>query len=101
MILAWHHVCHRSPIVSVEHSGLSAETEACWTAITRGLLAQREVARLELLEDEIAVLAVGDGDAFGRSSMAVDAAVRRMHTHLAHASVGDMRRMPQAASVTR
>ena len=66
-------------------------------AIARASLAQRELARSELLEDEIEVLAMGDGDALARSSIRVDAAVRRMHTYLAHLSVADMRRMPQAA----
>ena len=60
-------------------------------------MAQRDLARSEILEDEIAVLAVGDGDALGRSSIGVDAAIRRLHTNLARASVADMRRMLQAA----
>ena len=76
---------------------LADNTEACWTAIARGLLAQREVTRPELLEGEIMVLAMRSGDALARSSTGVDAAVRRMHTHLTHASLPDVRRMLQAA----
>ena len=48
-------------------------------------------------EDEIASIAVGDGDPLERSSLSVDAAVRRMHTNRAHATVADTRRMFQAA----
>ena len=76
---------------------LADNTEACWTAIARGLLAQSEVTRPELLEDEIMVLAMRSGDALARSSTGVDAAIRRMHTHLTHVSVPDLRRKLQAA----
>ena len=69
---------------------LSAKTEACLKAIARGLLTQRELTRSEMLEDEVAVFAI-------RSSTGVDAAARRMRTHLAHAFVADMRRILQAA----
>ena len=37
----------------------SPKTEACWTAIARGLLAQRELTRSALLEDENASLGNG------------------------------------------
>ena len=42
-------------------------------------------------------LALGDVDLLGRSGLSADAAIRRMHTNLAHASVPNMRRMLMAA----
>ena len=40
---------------------------------------------------------LGDVDPLGRSGFSADAAIRRMHTNLAHASVPDMQRMLLAA----
>ena len=62
----------------------------------RGLLAQNEMNE-SLSSDFVSVLALGDVDPLGRSSLSADAAIRRMHTNLAHASVPDMRRMLLAA----
>ena len=42
-------------------------------------------------------LPLGDVDPLGRSGLSADAAIRRMHTNLAHASVPDMQRMLMAA----
>ena len=62
----------------------------------RGLLAQNEMNE-SLSSDFVSVLALGDVDPLGRSGLSADAAIRRMHTNLAHASVPDMRRMLLAA----
>ena len=43
------------------------------------------------------LFALGDVDPLGRSGLSADAAIRRMHTNLAHASVPDMQRMLLAA----
>ena len=59
----------------------------------RGLLAQTEMSE-SLSSDLVSVLALGDVDLLGRSA---DAAIRRMHTSLAHSSVPDMQRMLMAA----
>ena len=67
-----------------------------WTAVMRGLLAQSEMNG-SLSSDIVSVLALGDVDPLGRSGLSADAAIRRMHTNLAHASVPDMRRMLLAA----
>ena len=45
----------------------------------------------------VSVLALGDVDPLGRSSFSADAAIKRMHTNLAHASVPDMQRTLLAA----
>ena len=42
-----------------------------------------------LSSDLVSVLALGDVDPLGRSGSSADAAIRRMHTNLAHASVPD------------
>ena len=47
--------------------------------------------------DPVSVLALGDVDPLGRSGLSADAAIRRLHTNLAQASVPDMRRMLMAA----
>ena len=62
----------------------------------RGLLAQNEISE-SLSSDLDSVLALGDVDPLGRSGLRVDAAIRRMHTNLAHASVPDVQRMLMAA----
>ena len=62
----------------------------------RGLLAQNEMSE-SLSSDLVSVLALGDVDPLGRSGLSADAAIRRMHTNLAHASVPDMQRMLMAA----
>ena len=62
----------------------------------RGLLAQDEMNE-SLSSDVVSVLALGDVDPLGRSGLSADAAIRRMHTNLAHASVPDMQRMLLAA----
>ena len=67
-----------------------------WTAVMRGLFAQSEMNG-SLSSDVVSVLALGDVDPLGRSGLSADAAIRRMPTNLAHASVPDMRRMLLAA----
>ena len=62
----------------------------------RGLLAQNEMNE-SLSPDLLSVLALGDVDPLGRSGLSADAAIRRMHTNLAHASVLDVQRMLLAA----
>ena len=62
----------------------------------RGLLAQIEMSE-SLSSDLVSVLALGDVDSLGRSGLSADAAIRRMHTNLAHASVPDMQWMLIAA----
>ena len=62
----------------------------------RGLLAQNEMSE-SLSSDLVSVLALGDVDPLGRSGLSADAAIRRMHTNLAHASLPDMQRMLMAA----
>ena len=62
----------------------------------RGLLAQNEMSE-SLSSDLVSVLALDDVDPLGRSGLSADAAIRRMHTNLAHASVPDMQRMLLAA----
>ena len=52
----------------------------------RGLLAQNEMSE-SLSSDLVSVLALGDVDPLGRSGLSADAAIRRMHTNLAHASM--------------
>ena len=61
-----------------------------------GLLAQNEMSE-SLSSDLVSVLVLGDVDPLGRSGLSADAAIRRMHTNLAHASVPHMRRMLMAA----
>ena len=46
-----------------------------------------------LSSDLVSVLALGDVDPHGRSGLSADAAIRRMHTNLAHASVPDTQRI--------
>ena len=67
-------------------------TEICWTAIVGGLFAQCALNRSEVSEDVTAVFVIGDEDSVEGSSISVDAAIRRMHTHLAHTSVAGLRR---------
>ena len=55
----------------------------------RGLLAQNEMNE-SLSSDFVSVLALGDVDPPGRSGLSADAAIRRMHSNLAHASVPDI-----------
>ena len=62
----------------------------------RGPLAQHEMSE-SLSPDLVSVLILCDVDLLGRSGLGEDAAIRRMHTNLAHASVPDMRRMLMAA----
>ena len=62
----------------------------------RGHLAQDEMSE-SLSSDLVSVLALGDVDPLGRSGLSADAAIRRMHTNLAHAFVPDMQRMLMAA----
>ena len=59
----------------------------------RCLLAKNEMSESDL----VSVLALGNVDPLGRSGLSADAAIRRMHTNLAHASVPDMQRMLMAA----
>ena len=62
----------------------------------RGLVAQNEMND-SLSSNLVSVLALGDVDPLGRSGLCADAAIKRVHTNLAHASVPDMRRMLLAA----
>ena len=62
----------------------------------KGLLAQTEMSE-SLSSDLVSVLALDDVDPLGRSGLSADAAIRRMHTNVAHASVPDMQRMLMAA----
>ena len=62
----------------------------------RSLPAMNEMNE-SLSSDLVSVLALGDVDPLGRSSLSADAAIRRMHTNLAHVSVLDMQRMLLAA----
>ena len=74
----------------------SAKPVKFCTAVMRGLLVQNEMSE-SLSSDLVSVLALGDVDPLGRSGLSADAAIRRMHTNLAHASVPDMRRIFMAA----
>ena len=74
----------------------SAKPVKFWTAVMRGLLAQHEMSE-SLSSVLVSVLALGDVDPPRRSGLSADAAIRRMHANLAHASVPDMRRMLMAA----
>ena len=67
-----------------------------WTAVMRGLLARNEMSE-SLSSDLVSVLALGDVGPLGRSRLSADAAIRRMRTNLAYASVPDMRRMLMVA----
>ena len=62
----------------------------------RGLLAQTEMGE-SLSSDLVSVVPLGDMDPLGRSGLSADAAIRRVHTNLAQASVPDMQRMLMAA----
>ena len=82
----------RTPFSSTDVVRSSAKPVKFWTAVMRGLLAQNEMNE-SLSPDLVSVLALGDVDPLGRSGLSADAAIRRMHTNLAHASVPDMQRM--------
>ena len=86
----------RTPFSSTDVVRSSAKPVKFWTAVMRGLLAQNEMNE-SLSSDLVSVLALGDVDPLGRSGLSADAAIRRMHTNLAHASVSDMERMLLAA----
>ena len=86
----------RTPFSSTDVVRSSAKLVKFWTAVMRGLLAQNEMNE-SLSSDLVSILALGDMDPIGRSGLSADAAIRRMHTNLAHASVPDMRRMLLAA----
>ena len=86
----------RTPFSSTDVVRRSAKPVKFWTAVMRGLLAQNEMNE-SLSSDLVSVLALGDVDPLGRSGLSADAAIRRMHTNLAHASVSDMERMLLAA----
>ena len=86
----------RTPFSSTDVVRSSAKPVKFWTAVMRGLLAQNEMNE-SLSSDLVSVLALGDVDPLGRSGLSADAAIRRMHTNLAHASVPDMQRMLLAA----
>ena len=86
----------RTPFSSTDVVRISAKPVKFWTAVMRGLIAQNEMNE-SLSSDVVSVLALGDVDPLGRSGLSADAAIRRMHTNLAHASVPDMRRMLLAA----
>ena len=60
----------------------------------RGLLAQNEMSE-SLSSDLVSALALGDVDPLRRSGLSADAAIRRKHTNLAHASVPMAARAPQ------
>ena len=88
------------PLTQTEVVRSSAKPVKFWTAVTRGLLAQNEMSE-SLSSDLVLVLALGDVDLLGRSGLSADAAIRRMHTNLAHASVPDMQRMLMAARASQ
>ena len=67
----------------------SAKPVKFWTAVKRGLLVQNEMND-SLSSDLVSVLALGDVDPLGRSGLSADAAIRIMHTNLAHTSVPDI-----------
>ena len=85
-----------TPFSSTDVVRSSAKPVKFWTAVMRGLLAQNKMNE-SLSPDFVSVLALGDVDPLGRSGLSADAAIRRMHTNLAHASVPDMQRMLLAA----
>ena len=82
----------RTPFSSTDVVRSSAKPVKFWTAVMRGLLAKNEMNE-SLSSDLVSVLALGDVDPLGRSGFSADAAIRRMDTNLAHASVPDMQRM--------
>ena len=86
----------RTPFSSTDVVRSSAKPVKFWTAVMRGLLAQNEMSE-SLSSDFVSVLALGDVDPLGRSGLSADAAIRRTHTNLPHASVPDMQRMLLAA----
>ena len=86
----------RTPFSPTDVVRSSAKPVKFRTAVMRGLLAQNEMSE-SLSSDLVSVLALGDVDPLGRSGLSADAAIRRMHTNLAHASVPDMQRMLLAA----
>ena len=86
----------RTPFSSTDVVRSSAKPVKFWTAVMRGLLAQNEMSE-SLSSDLVSVLALGDVDPLGRSGLSAVAAIRRMHTNLAHASVPDMQLMLMAA----
>ena len=86
----------RTPFSSTDVVRSSAKPVKFWTAVMRGLLAQNEMNE-SLSSDLVSVLALGDVDPLERSGLSADAAIRRMHTNLAHAFVPDMQRMLLAA----
>ena len=59
---------------------ITATPEALWTAEAKSLLAQCRLVESSVPEGVISVLARGDSDTPGRSSISVESAVRRMHT---------------------
>ena len=83
----------RTPFSSTDVVRSSAKPVKFWTAVMRGLLAQNEMSE-SLSSDLVSVLALGDVGPLRRSGLSVDAAIRRKHTNLAHASV-PMARAPQ------
>ena len=64
----------------------SAKPVKFWTAVMRGLHAYNEMSE-SLSSNLVSVPALGDVDPLGRSGLSADAAIMRMHTNLAHASV--------------
>ena len=59
---------------------MTATLAELWTAEAQGLLAQCRLVESSVPESVISVLANGDGDTLGRSSISVESAVRTMHT---------------------
>ena len=86
----------RIPVSSTDVVRSSAKPVKFCTAVMRGLLAQTEMSE-SLSSDLVSILAIGDVDPLGRSGLSADAAIRRMYTNLAHASVPNMQRMLMAA----
>ena len=71
--------------------------EHLWASVAQGVLAQCRLVKSSVSEMVIPSLAVGASDPVERSSLSVEAAVRRMHTGLRHGTVLDMRRMLQCS----
>ena len=89
-------VTQRTPFSSTDVVRSSPKPVKFWTAVMRGLLVQNEMSE-SLSSDLVSVLALGDVDPLGRSGLTAEAAIRRMHTNLAHATVPDMQGMLLAA----
>ena len=79
----------RTPFSSTDVVRSFAKPVKFWTAVMRGLFAQNEMSESLSLSRFLPLVMCP----LGRLGLSADAAVRRMHTNLAHASVPDMQRM--------